>query len=189
MMSTANTFKMGGVIALLASILAIAPTASALSYTFSFSNENGSVPGTVQGTFDLPDGDGINIAATSLFVTSAPALGYTLPFDASAIFPNVFVNSFQVVGGNIVLAGSSLGIQNATSALALNVSNGSAGSLLTISGSGNISLGVQDLDSSTLIFSPATPIPFEFNPALGIGLLGAAWFGHRVIKKAKSKDI
>ena len=188
MMSTANTFKMGGVIALLASTLAIAPTASALSYTFSFSNENGSVPGTVQGTFDLPDGDG-TFAATSVFVTSAPAaLGYTLPFDAFANFPNVFVNSFQVVGGNIVLAGSSLAIQNATSALTLNFFNGTFGSLLTISGSGPVT-GVRDLDSSTLIFSPATPIPFEFNPALGIGLLGAAWLGHRVIKKAKSKNI
>ena len=53
--------------------------ANAATFNFSFSNEDGAVPGTVEGTIELPDGYGI-FAASNLTVTSAPvALGFTLP--------------------------------------------------------------------------------------------------------------
>ena len=38
-----------------------------------------------------------------------------------------------------------------------------------------------------LYTSAATPVPFEFSPALGLGVLGSVWLGHRVLKKKKSK--
>ncbi|MFM7713952.1 MAG: PEP-CTERM sorting domain-containing protein, partial [Microcystis sp.] len=60
----------------------LAQSASAATFNFSFSNVQGPVSGTVQGTLTLPDGDGTNLAATSLIVNSAPAApGYTLPFN------------------------------------------------------------------------------------------------------------
>jgi hypothetical protein len=36
-------------------------------------------------------------------------------------------------------------------------------------------------------FSSATPVPFEFSPALGIGALGGAWFVRKQLKKKATK--
>jgi len=38
-----------------------------------------------------------------------------------------------------------------------------------------------------LYTSAATPVPFEFSPALGLDVLGTVWLGHRVLKKKKFK--
>ncbi|MGK7947173.1 MAG: PEP-CTERM sorting domain-containing protein, partial [Microcystaceae cyanobacterium] len=77
-----NKFSLSTVLAVATlSMGAMAQSAQAATFNFSFSNEDGSVPGTVEGTIELPDGDG-TFAASSIFVNSAPAaLGYTLPFD------------------------------------------------------------------------------------------------------------
>jgi hypothetical protein len=32
-------------------------------------------------------------------------------------------------------------------------------------------------------FAAATPVPFDFSPNFGIGILGGAWFVHRTLKK------
>jgi len=37
-------------------------------------------------------------------------------------------------------------------------------------------------------FSEAAPIPFEFEPSLGILLLGGAWAGNRALKKFKARN-
>ncbi|MCZ8250449.1 MULTISPECIES: PEP-CTERM sorting domain-containing protein [unclassified Microcystis] len=148
----------------------LAPVASAATFNFSFSNVTGPVNGTVQGTLTLPDGDGTNLAATSLIVTSAPAaLGYTLPFDVLANFTFVFGNSFTVSGG--VITASSFAAENSTEALTLNFLPGSVGNLFSVAGAGDGFSGVVDVNSTTLTF---TPVP---EPATVLGLLSVAGVG------------
>ncbi|GCL49239.1 hypothetical protein NIES3804_07930 [Microcystis aeruginosa NIES-3804] len=154
----------------------LAPVASAATFNFSFGNVTGPVSGTVQGTLTLPDGDGTNLAATSVIVTSAPAaLGYTVPFDVLANFTdNVPANSFTVSGG--VIIASSFGAQSIGGALALNFVSGTVGSLFTVQGSANLFSGVVDLNSTTLTYSPAAPTTVP-EPATVLGLLSVAGVG------------
>ncbi|GCL60237.1 PEP-CTERM sorting domain-containing protein [Microcystis aeruginosa] len=148
----------------------LAPVASAATFNFSFGNVTGPVNGTVQGTLTLPDGDGTNLAATSLIVTSAPsALGYTLPFNVLANFTSVAANSFTVSGG--VITASSFAAQNLTGALSLNFFPGTFGSVFTLQGAANVFSGVVDVNSTTLTF---TPVP---EPATVLGLLSVAGVG------------
>ncbi|GCL54071.1 hypothetical protein NIES3806_14080 [Microcystis aeruginosa NIES-3806] len=154
----------------------LAPVASAATFNFSFGNVEGPVSGTVQGTLTLPDGDGTNLAATSLIVTSAPsALGYTLPFDVLANPTVVFDNSFTVSGG-VITASSFVAENNNTDTLALNFLPGSLGSVFTVQGSAIFSSGVVDLNSTTLTYSPAAPTTVP-EPATVLGLLSVAGVG------------
>ncbi|GCA71225.1 hypothetical protein MiYa_02764 [Microcystis aeruginosa NIES-2519] len=153
----------------------LAPVASAATFNFSFGNVEGPVSGTVQGTLTLPDGDGTNLAATSLIVTSAPAaLGYTLPFDVLANFTNVAANSFTVSGG--VITASSFAQNSNTEGLSLNFLPGNFGSVFSVQGSGNPFTGVVDVNSTTLTFSPAAPTTVP-EPATVLGLLSVAGVG------------
>ncbi|UZO75925.1 PEP-CTERM sorting domain-containing protein [Microcystis aeruginosa str. Chao 1910] len=148
----------------------LAPVASAATFNFSFDNVEGPVNGNVQGTLTLPDGDGTDLAATSLIVTSAPsALGYTLPFNVLANFTGVIDNSFTVSGG--VITASSFAAQNLTEALTLNFFPGTFGSVFTLPGAVNAFSGVVDVNSTTLTF---TPVP---EPATVLGLLSVAGVG------------
>ncbi len=152
----------------------LAPVASAATFNFSFGNVEGPVSGTVQGTLTLPDGDGTNLAATSLIVTSAPAaLGYTLPFDVLANFA-VIDNSFMVSGG--VITASSFAAQNLTQVLYLNFIPGTYGSLFTLPAGYSLNSGVVDLNSTTLTYSPAAPTTVP-EPATVLGLLSVAGVG------------
>lgn len=75
--------------------------ANAASYGFSFDNVEGSVPGTVSGFIELPDGDG-TFAATSVVIMVAPAaLGYAPGYEVLANLSTVTMNTFTVFHGAI----------------------------------------------------------------------------------------
>ena len=150
--------------ALATSIVAWEKPAQAIQlFNFSFNNVSGPVNGTVSGTLDLPNGDG-TFAATSLKINSAPAaLGYTQPVDVLSYFPNVISNSFTVSNGTITA--SSFGVQeDGSAAILLNFQPGSYGTLLSEVGTGSVFSGVIDTNSTTLTYSPATPVPFDISP-------------------------
>jgi hypothetical protein len=138
-------------------------------FNFSFDNTNGPVNGTVSGTLDLPNGNG-TFAATSLKINSAPAaLGYTQPVDVFSYFPNVFNNSFTVSSGTITA--SSFAADNGQPynspnfvGFALNYVPGIFGTLLSNNPGVTATSGVQDMFSTTLTYSPATPVPFDTTP-------------------------
>ncbi|TRU27092.1 MAG: PEP-CTERM sorting domain-containing protein [Microcystis aeruginosa Ma_MB_S_20031200_S102] len=149
----------------------LAQSASAATFNFSFGNVEGPVSGTVQGTLTLPDGDGTNLAATSVIVTSAPAaLGYTLPFNVP--MNSLFGNSFTVSGG--VITASSFLALGAFGGFSLNFSTN--GSLFTIASSFLPFSGVVDRNSTTLTYSPAAPTTVP-EPATVLGLLSVAGVG------------
>jgi|688.fasta_scaffold160113_2 hypothetical protein len=149
--------------ALATSLVAWEKPAQAIQvFNFSFDNTNGPVNGTVSGTLDLPNGNG-TFAATSLKINSAPAaLGYTQPVDVFSYFPNVFNNSFTVSSGTIT--SSTFLAQNASEAFALNLAPGGFGSVLSTVGTVDAFSGVQDINSTTLTYTPATPVPFDTTP-------------------------
>jgi hypothetical protein len=149
--------------ALATSIVAWEKPAQAIQlFNFSFNNTAGLVNGTVSGTLDLPDGNG-TFAATSIKINSAPAaLGYTQPVDVLSYFPDVFSNSFTVSNGTITA--SSFGVSNNSEGFALNFLPGVYGTFLSNVGSTNALSGVWDTNSTTLTYSPATPVPFDISP-------------------------
>jgi hypothetical protein len=150
--------------ALATSLVAWEKPAQAIQlFNFSFNNTAGPVNGTVSGTLDLPDGNG-TFAATSMKINSAPAaLGYTQPVDVLSYFPNVFSNSFTVSNGTITA--SSFGATNNTEGFNLNIVPGSFGSLLSKVNNYSPFSGVQDINSTTLTYSPVpTPVPFDIGP-------------------------
>lgn len=148
-------------------------------FSFSFTNEDGAVNGTVSGIITLPDGDGVH-AATALIVNSAPAaLGYMLPFDVFTLGPST--NIFTVSGGNIDVLGSNF---TATTLGGTFFSlNGSFGSLMNVLGSNTVDSGVQDGDASTTAYSPiaSVPVPSTFALLLGTGL----WMGLAVTARRR----
>ncbi len=166
----------------LSTVLTSVDMANAATFNFSFSNEDGAVNGTVSGTIELPDGDFVNQPATSLIITSAPpALGYTVPVDVLANPTFVSSNIFTVVGGAIDNAVSRFAAFFSSSSFGLR-SPGIAffGTGLSLQSSINSSSGVQDDDSSTLVYSPAsntpvsTPEPTSVITLIGVGVLGVA---------------
>ncbi|WP_168653550.1 hypothetical protein, partial [Dolichospermum sp. UHCC 0299] len=131
-------------------------------FNFSFDNTVGPVNGTVSGTLDLPNGNG-TFAATSVKINSAPAaLGYTQPVDVLSYFPFPSLNSFTVF--NDTITSSNFLAYNTAEMLALNVVPGSLGSLLSPVGTGQAFSGVVDIYSTTLTYTPATPVPFDTTP-------------------------
>jgi PEP-CTERM motif len=139
-------------------------------YSFTFSNADGAISGTVAGTITLPDGDG-TYAATAISITSAPAaLGYTLPIDPLSWGPQ-FVNTFTVVGGAIDKALSSFAKEaspGTPSHMSFSLNFPDYGSLLSAIGGGGYSSGVQDIANASLRYA-AVPEP----ASLGLLVLGA----------------
>lgn len=127
--------------------------ASLLNFSFSFSSNPSPiqsqyldvVPGTVTGLIEgLPD-NGTNVAAQAVIIQTIPSglingSGQSLPIDATA-WPNVTVNSFTTLNGQIVAASFSGGIQGGP--LWLDLNNGNGNSDLELNG-----------NSSTLVVNP-----------------------------------
>lgn len=172
---------------LLAAALCVAATPSwaLTAYTFSFSNVEGTVDGTVRGRVTLPNGDGV-WEAQSLDITEAPEeLGFLLPIDALTDFARFFGNHFVVDEGEIILAlfGADSDPQpevNGGAGNGLSIGDGPFGSVLTTVAtlSPGLREGVWDETSSTLRFErerPQTQVPVP--PAALLLLTGAAGLG------------
>lgn len=150
--------------ALATSLVAWEKPAQAIQvFNFSFNNVQGPVNGTVSGTLELPNGNGI-FAAKSVKINSAPAaLGYTQPVDVLSYFQNVGINQFEVSNGTITA--SYFYATYATNPNETFIFNLPAiGTLLSTVGAGSPFSGVVDLNSTTLTYSPATPVPFDIRP-------------------------
>ncbi len=148
------------VLSTLAALLCAQPADAAL-YTFSFSNVDGPVSGTVQGQVSLPDGNG-KFAATGLIITAAPAaLGYTLPVDAIARWTVGFGNSFTVSDGTITVGSFAATTESRTDGFFMNFLPEYYGTFLSPinAGAGNFFTGVVDVNGATLSFGVPTPAP------------------------------
>ena len=151
--------------ALATSLVAWEKPAQAIQvFNFSFDNTNGPVNGTVSGTLALPNGDG-TFAATSLKINSAPAaLGYTQPVDVLSYFPSVPFNGFTVSNGTIT-SNEFIAVKGEEAIFALIKNNsGFYFSALNTFGTSDVFSGVGDYLSTTLTYTPATPVPFDTTP-------------------------
>tara|TARA_R110002167_G_scaffold11831_1_gene51128 strand:+ start:404 stop:943 length:540 start_codon:yes stop_codon:yes gene_type:complete len=125
-------------------------------YNYSFENQDGPFVGTVSGTIELPDGDGV-FSAINITLDALVALGYSSTTSISD-FVQIDENMFTVSGGAVNAAGSNFfgifaGFNNA---FGLNATAfGASGSSFLDAASGGFlgSTGVLDLDSSSLAFT------------------------------------
>ena len=172
----------GGAIA--GMVVIVASPANAIVFNFSFDNEEGAVNGTVEGTIELPDGDG-TFSATSISITSAPSgLGYTLPVNP-LLLDLQFNNSFTVSGGSIT--SSNYAAQTNSSSLFTLGTGVGLGSQFSSNGTNASGSGVADLDSSTLVYSSApTAVPFDTPGGQAIATFGSL-FALGLMRKAKKR--
>jgi hypothetical protein len=188
-------FKVFSVTVSTAACFWIASPARAGLYNFSFSNVEGPVAGSVQGTLVLPDGDGV-FSASSLIVTSAPAsLGYTLPFNILANFTSVLENAFLVNGGAIDVHQSSFtayfadGPDGSALSLSGTAFSGTPGSLFNSQLTANVTTGVFNGNNSILVFASASgPAPAP-GPVPLLGSLAAFGYSRKLRKKIVSHRI
>ncbi len=165
------------------SILGSASIAEAATFGFSFDNTSGSTFGTVQGTIELPDAaltvDG-GYTASSVVVTSAPTdINLSTPFDFVANALNTLGNTFQVVAGNIVIAGTAFFIEATDgSELIFNDAGGLQTAQLSDSALNFVRTKSDDTGGLQLTFtapaSASTPEPTSIITLIGVGVLGVA---------------
>ena len=160
--------------------------ASALDFTFSFSNTVSNVNGTVTGTVDGLT-DNATSSANKVTIDSYPT-GLGTPVDgliATNTNWSVNQNSFTVANGSIT-AGNFLSYAS-NSGLCLNSSScfGSFNNALTFTQNGNTVANNTGLQG---VFTPvtATSVPFEFSQTEGIALGLPLFIGLRMLKKRKA---
>ncbi len=160
-------------------------SAGTATYSFSFDNVDGTVGGTVSGTFELADGDG-SFAPTSFIVDTAPAaLGYSLALDfldPGNGFSNLISNTFTVAGG--LITNATFGATNATEGILIDATGTFGFSLMNIIGTANITTGVLDNDSTTLSFDRVSAVPLPASMPLLLAGLGAVTIARRRKKAA-----
>ncbi|MEI6429950.1 MAG: hypothetical protein WCO45_16440 [Pseudanabaena sp. ELA607] len=175
-------------IATIASSVAVALPASAISFNFSFTGVNGLTVNSVLTTSDPSP-------------TATANQTYTVTGISGTVNGNAItgLGSFSPIGSpdntfrwdgttNIGVTGA--GISFATDSIQFNLNNGASGSISDFN-PGSISV----LDPNFIGTSPtslsltpvaATPVPFEFNPSFGMLALGGAWAVRKMIQKSKS---
>ncbi len=141
-----------------------------VKFKFEFSDET-VVTDIMSGVLTLPDGDGFGLAASDVTIQVAPVyFNLTLPLDAFSL-GGVTVNSFNVVGGNIVDAffqvtdGSSYFTLSGPSAGTSSDLNNDFGAIIDF-----------NYDSTSLTFIPVdanVPLPAG-GPLLLMGIAGLA---------------
>lgn len=153
--------------------------ASAATFGFSFSNEDGAVDGIVEGIIELPDGDGL-FAATEVTITSLPN-GLVLNAPINALAEGSVENVFSVVGGEIDKANTHFfGLINGATALSFNNSKFDDSTFLDVLDAEDFgATGVRDSDNSTLTFtSVSTTVPETVpEPGTILGLLAVGSLG------------
>ena len=159
------------------SVVGFANTANAAIFSFSFNNEDGPVDGVVEGTVELPDGDG-TFSATAVTINSFPVeLELPSPPLETLNFGSPD-NTFTVAGGEIIEA-SFFGLINGETSLSFSSSfPPNEITYLDFFNAGDFGeTGVRDDDSSTLVFTRAsvsTPEPASVLTLVGLGLFGIA---------------
>jgi hypothetical protein len=182
----ATITKMGGVTALLVSTLAISPPVHALSYTIGWTGTSGY---SLDGSFSFPD---ILANTGPITFASLTSFTFTTRLNGVALKTGTTANNFNfntttqtfAVGG---LSNSSTGQEWGSIVNGDIFGNGagfaSGGNAQAIFDNGQ-PLGIIGIPPNTLT---ATPVPFEFSPALGLSVIGGAWFLKKYLGKASSK--
>ena len=159
----------------LISVFSMTDTANAAIFGFSFSNVDGLVNGVVEGTVELPDGDGM-FSATAVTINSFPtALGLP-PAPIDALAAGFEDNTFMVTDGEITGADLLSRINIQTGFSLSDASNNAGPTFLDALNAEDFgATGVLDNDSFTLVFTSSpvsTPEPDSVLTFLSLGLFG-----------------
>ena len=200
-MSNTSLEKMGGVIALLASSLALSNPASALpgfsgayapsNWTFLNSNANGNVNTTTAPTSITLTGGNIESGGPSSGITNytiAAVAGGTLSFNWNYSTLDIFGPTSDpflfLLNGSTQLSNNFGGSTQSGSFSTSLLSGATFGFRIATKDNRD---GAANVTISNFDITPVTPVPFEFSPVLGVGVLGGLWAGKRFLKSRKTK--
>jgi hypothetical protein len=172
----------------------INPVYALSSYDFSFSattSSIGSQPISGSGTFtttDLPNGAD---ATSSVLITNIIGSIFDLSFSNSSAAISTLLPTNAFLGNDNLLFPLALDPNKVSiNGVSFNVS--SFGSRYNLFKNGSVYQISNDFGKSvttpTLNLTNVTPVPFEFNPALGIGILGGVWLVRKGLKKKLRKE-
>ena len=196
--------KMGGVTALLVSTLAISSPVSALNNTIGNSMSNGGFTNSNAGQSFIndPSGSGASINLNTWTLVFQPLESQTTASNSVLTIYNGTGNGGTIVGtssdtSTLTIAGSPAVTWTFAGGLQI-IDNSTYTAVLAPSltylfansnpyPNGSVTVGSTPLPSLDLVFqgtfSAATPVPFEFSPALGLGVLGGLWAAKKFLIK------
>lgn len=170
--------KMGGVTILLVSTLAISAPTHALSYNIGWTGTSGySVDGSFSFNDNLANTGAITSSSLNSFTFTTRLNGVALQTGttASQFNFNTTTQTFIVGGSSDTSTGQSWGSVVNGSLVGNGAGFFSGGAFQAITNNGTV-LGNLNIVNSTLTATLVTPVPFEFSPALGLSVIGGAWF-------------
>ena len=144
----------------------------------------------------LAEGHNIGLwnSAGTLLASATASAGTVNPLSVNGLFRTVDIVDFLLPQGNNYAVGAfflngsgdnqAFGINGLTTPTEISYVTGrliANGSLAFPTS--NIATGIP---GGSFEFVPVTPVPFEFNPVMGLCVLGGLWVGKRLIKKVKA---
>ena len=196
--------KMGGVTALLVSTLAISSPVSALNNTIGNSMSNGGFTNSNAGQSFIndPSGSGASINLNTWTLVFQPLASQTTAAATTLTIYNGTGNGGTIVGtssdtSTLTIAGSPAvtwtfagGLQiidnsTYTAVLAPSLTSRASSNNPYPNGLVTVSTGIEPIFDLVFegTFSAVTPVPFEFSPALGLGVLGGLWAAKKFLIK------
>ncbi len=214
MIKTQSLMKMGGVIALLATTLAVSDSATAIGFSnFSFNTTFGNPSGdTIGQSFNFNSGTATYLLEDWTFAVRQFNNGNFDPLSASAtlnIYAGTGVGSIGSEIGSVANYNSSVLLDGYLTAakwtfaggLSLNSNQTYTAAVITSAGlnfaASNANpyingIVTRDLSGNltgtdTVFSATATPVPFDFEPTSGLLVLGGGWLLRRHLKKRAKK--
>lgn len=147
----------------------------------------------------LAEGHNIGLwdSTGTLLASATASAGTVNPLSANGLYRTVDIVDFLLPQGTnyavgaLYLVGS--GDEQATNWTVLTTPSEISFKEIRLANNGipsltfpSTSVAVVGYGAGSFEFASATPVPFEFNPAMGLSVLGGLWIGKRLIKKFKA---
>ncbi len=177
-------------LAIIASSVAIALPASAISFNLSFTTDtdNGGDPLTVNALLATSDSSPTAIPNNTYTVTGITGFANSNPITG---LNNTFGNPDNIFqwDGTTIIGLTGQGISFNTASSSINIYNFDTGSITEFNLSSLFATSTNNdggFVTSLSLTPDATPVPFDFDPSFGLLALGGAWTARKMIKKSKS---
>lgn len=180
-------------------MLTLTQPAQALTFRFSFSNVSGTeVGGFVEGFIEydplLAVPDATNVPAIDFQVTDSNLTNYLAGNGGIEVGVNLIstfgaANNVTNFDGAGAIDDFFLTVNTGTETIDFGRGAPTGFTLSSFATSDSFTNTIVDINSTTLVVTQATAVPFEFSPGMGLVLAGGFLAGSRVLKQRKNNKL